>query len=223
MVDRYSITQDPHQLISQKGTWEPLFNAYPTQKLPVMLTPNEISFFHWGLMAKWSNNKVMSSKLFNLDVKRALEKTSFRKSLQSRRCVALADGYYLWRQIGKKQHTPYYHYLPNQQLFGIAGIWESSEDMDGKTIECFMCLTQDQGLVGTVPEEHPVVIESQDLSTWLSDGPGDNEIEQMIEKSRSLEFEAHPVSPAIKNVLNNGKSLITPAMPADQHGNYTLF
>ena len=223
MVDRYSIAQNPLTLIQQKGAWQPNFNAHPTQKLPILKDLNTLSYYHWGLMAKWSNNKVMSSKLFNLAVDRAFEKTSFKKSLQNRRCLAIADGFYLWRQIGKKQHTPYYHYLPNQHLFGIAGIWESSEDLEGRVVECFMCLVQQLPASGNASEEKPTVILQRDFSTWLDQDVDERSIRNLISKSEEVDFSAHAVSPAIKNVRNNSERLIEPAMPADQHGNYTLF
>jgi len=223
MVDRYSIAKNPHELLQQKGSWQPNFNAHPTQKLPIIRDPKILNYYHWGLMTKWSNNKVMSSKLFNLDIERAFEKTSFKRSLQSRRCLAIADGYYLWRQIGKKQHTPYYHYLPNQELFGIAGIWESSEDLEGKVIECYMCLVQQQIGPGQVVEEKPVIVLPKNFTQWLDKDKSEEGIRGLISESREIGFAAHAVSPAIKSVQNNSEKLVHPAMPADQHGNYTLF
>ncbi|MEM9325952.1 MAG: SOS response-associated peptidase family protein [Bacteroidota bacterium] len=223
MVDRYSIAQNPHLITKEKGSWKPIYNAHPTQKLPILHTPDQISYFHWGLMSKWSNNKVMSSKLFNLDVERAFEKTSFRKSLQSRRCVALADGYYVWRQIGKKQHTPYYHYLPQQQLFGIAGIWESSEDLEGNSFDCFMCLMRQSTSPSHTTEEQPIMVLSNDVNEWLNPDLSEESIRELIRKSEEIEVATHAVSPAIRNTENNSSTLTEPAMPADQHGNYTLF
>ena len=224
MVDRYSISKDPHAFVNAKGPeWQPIYNAHPTQKLPVISKNGTVSFYHWGLMAKWSNNKVMSSKLFNLDIQRALEKPSFRKALENRRCVAVADGYFQWRQIGKKQHTPYYHYLQGQALFGLAAIWEASEDIEGNEVESFMCLMQQLPAGGDSSEERPVVIGADDVKKWLDPALDEDGMRGLIMKSTTLEMATHPVSPAISDPKNNGKSLVQPAMPADQHGNYTLF
>jgi len=68
MYDRYAIFSSPNSIkdalsVDVPENYQPSYNASPTQLLPLITNEYSkgISFFHWGLMAKWSNNKTTIS------------------------------------------------------------------------------------------------------------------------------------------------------------------
>src|SRR5690606_9547141 len=89
--------------------FQPKYNAAPTQLLPLITSasPEGISTFYWGTSPEWSKNKTLSEKIINVRAELIQEKVSLRKSLMKGRCIVPADGFYAWKQAGKKTHIPY--------------------------------------------------------------------------------------------------------------------
>ncbi len=160
----------------------------------------------------------MSPKLFNVPAEGIFDKASTRNAIRKNRCIIPATGFFLWKSIGKKKQTPYFYYLDQNQVFGIAGIWETEEDLEGKEYQCFLCLTEKRESA-----DWPVLIPSSEFAHWLSDDLKDDQIAELIEKSASIDFANHPVGPSISNERLNTPQLIQPTNPTDQYGNYTLF
>ncbi len=231
MCDRYSITVDPDLLkkifgIKETGDFQPSFNAGPTQELPVLLSiqPDTIQHMTWGLISKWSNNKSISPKLFNLPVQHAFEKKMYQKGLTENRCVVLADGFFLWKQIGKAKRVPYYFQQSDQKPFGIAGLWESYEDMDGNPANTFIMLTQPATTqVAAYQDDMPLIMTGELLKQWLDQAFDITEQARLFANAKTEKLKFHPVSPLISNLDNNHEGLIKATLPSDQHGNYTLF
>ncbi len=231
MCDRYSITASPDLLkkvfgIKDTGDFEPSFNAGPTQELPVLLSsqPDTIQHMTWGLISKWSNNKSISPKLFNLPVQMAFEKKMYQRGLKENRCIVIADGFYLWKQIGKAKRVPYFFFPGDQKPFGIAALWESYEDMDGNPTNTFIMLTTPATTqVAAYQEDMPLILSGESLKLWLDHGTEVAANPNPFTRSPTDKFKFHPVSPLISNLDNNHKGLIKATLPSDQHGNYTLF
>lgn len=223
MVNRYSITGSPYEISGENLPWDPQYNACPTQTLPVLTKENEVSLLNWGLMVKMSTIKATSAKLFNTSLDHVFTKASTKTAMKQRRCIILADGIFLWKQIGKKKQTPYYFYQDNQQMFGMAGYWESSEDLEGNEFKCFMLITGTHQQLAATQDDAPVFLKSADFKTWLDTSTEQEELEKILSKSSSIQFSSHTVSPEIQNEEKNHADLIRPTTPSDQHGNYTLF
>lgn len=223
MVNRYSITGSPYQYAKEDVSWEAQYNACPTQKLPVLVKENQVEFMNWGLMVKMTNNKSTSSKLFNTPVNQVFTKASTKTAMKSRRCIILADGIFLWKQIGKKKQTPYYFYQDNQQLFGMAGYWESSEDLEGHEFQCFMLITGSHPQLSDIQDDSPLFLQPSEFKNWLDPNADQDQLNAILDKGGATRFASHAVSPAIQNDELNHAGLISPTTPSDQHGNYTLF
>lgn len=231
MCDRYTLSASEETIqkvfgIKKVDEYEPSFNAGPTQELPVLLSsePDTLQKMTWGLISKWSNNKSISSKLFNLPFAQAIEKKMYQHGLRENRCVILADGFYLWKQIGKAKSVPYYFFLPERKPFGIAALWESYEDLDGKITRTFIMLVREATQeVSAYHNDMPLVLHGDLMTKWLDQqfeirAHTDLFIRPGIEK-----FKFHSVSPLITDLDNNHEGMIMAALPSDQHGNYTLF
>ena len=136
----------------------------------------------------------------------------------------MADGFYLWKQISKRQNTPYYFYLPDHSPFGIAALWEDYEDMDGKSTQSFiMMTTESSSEVAPYQDDMPLLLDHQAMKKWLQPDLDINDIEIILNKKPIDSLKFHAVSPMISNLENNKPELIKSSVPSDQHGNYTLF
>jgi putative SOS response-associated peptidase YedK len=226
MLDRYTITLKPDELALVLGaevpdTYQPQFNAAPTKVLPTIISTetDKISFFNWGLMAMWSNNRAMSSKFFNLPMDSVINKSSYRKKLATNRCVIPMDGFYLWKQVAKKQQVPHYFFFPDKKVFSVAGLWEEGEDGTNSFI---MVTRPANAQVSDFQEDMPAILDAASTRRWLESDDLD-ELYQLLSKETKEEFISHTVTPKIRDIDGNDVSFMKPAPPSDQHGNYTLF
>ncbi|MEQ9006458.1 MAG: SOS response-associated peptidase [Ekhidna sp.] len=226
MLDRYTITLNSDELALVLGdevpeTYQPQFNAAPTKILPT-ITSNEvdkISFFNWGLMAMWSNNRAMSPKFFNLPMDSVINKSSYRKKLATNRCVIPMDGFYLWKQVAKKQLVPHYFFFPDKKVFSVAGLWEEGED----GTHSFIMITRPANeQVSDFQEDMPAILDAASTRRWL-ESDNLNELQDLLNKETKEAFVSHTVTPKIRDIDGNDVSFMKPAPPSDQHGNYTLF
>ena len=219
MFNRYTFIKNK-EFTDDDPQWKPIYNAAPTFKLPVIHLEGEYTNFYWGLMLKWANNKVISSKLYNITVKDLMEKPRLKKAFESQRCIVPADGFYIWRKVGKKTQIPYYCYGIGN--FGIAALWESSEDIDNNTLNCFQTLVH-HAEINNFKCEAPCVLRTDQFQQWLDIDADTQKLLAGIRENNDLKFSIHTVNPAISNININSPSLIKPCTPADQYGNYTLF
>lgn len=226
MLDRYTITLNSDELslvlgVEVPSNYVPQFNAAPTKSLPVILSsqPDKLQFQKWGLMAMWSNNKTMSPKFFNLSVESVFSKSSYRKKLSSNKCVIPMDGFFIWKQVAKKQQVPYYFFFPDKKVFSVAGIWEENDEGDNS----FIMLTRNANeQIASFQEDMPAIMDTATTRRWL-ESESLEELEELLQKENQQELISHTVSPRIKDIDGNEAAFIRPAPASDQHGNYTLF
>jgi putative SOS response-associated peptidase YedK len=232
MYDRYAIHTPASKIreelaVEVPEAYLPSYNAAPTQLLPVITSQDRrgISFFHWGLMAKWSNNKSISAKSINLPAQTAFQKTSYRNQLMTHRCIIPISGFYAWKRVSKKQVVPYYFYPTKVPMLGIAGIWEEFEDIDGSVSHSFIILTVDSSsALSEIEDQMPAFMEPMACIKWLQS----NDLEELhglvdVITDHHSALASHSVSPMITDLKNNSAQLIKSVPASDQHGNYTLF
>lgn len=231
-MDRYTIFSGLDEIgarfnVQADKPLEPIYNAGPTLMLPVIanMAKGGLSHFYWGAMAKWSNNKSISPRLILANKKELKAKASLKSALEARRCLIPANGFYLWKMVGKKSRRPYYFQFNNQNLFAFAGIWEQYDDIEGKVHHTFRILTTYNEL--SMPEfgdTVPIVLNPEHEAKWLNQETDSEDLQELLTPltmNSSLSF--HCVSPHISDLRNNNVNLLNPQPPVDQAGNYTLF
>ena len=129
MPSSYSIASSAKTIeeyfnVEVTNQYQARYNASPTKLLPVITAenPNGLSFFYWGINPAFVKSNSISEKLIFAPVDQVLSKASLKKNLKSQRCVILADGFYAWKTISKKERVPYWFHLADKSPFGIAGL-----------------------------------------------------------------------------------------------------
>ena len=78
-------------------------------------------------MPFWTKDEVAAERIrtqtLNARAETIHQKPSFRASIMTKRCLVLVDGFYEWREEGKKKY-PYYISLASNDAFALAGIWD---------------------------------------------------------------------------------------------------
>lgn len=227
MYDRYTLTLKNDELALTLGVevsdqYEPQYNAAPTKNLPIVTSEQnqKLSFFTWGLMSNWSNNKTMSPKLFNLPSQSIQTKATYRRKLKTHRCIIPMDGFYVWKNVAKKKQVPYYFYYPDRRVFSVAGLWEENEESGTSS---FIMITKPANASLTDFYDHmPAILDASTSRKWLEVEDLDD-IEELLNSNQSDELSSHTVLPKIRDIDGNDVSFLDQAPASDQHGNYTLF
>ncbi len=231
MCGRYSLAAKAEKLkkrfdIDVTEHYVSKFNAAPTQLLPVITAdnPEGFSFFHWGMLPAWSNNKSVTTKLINARAETVAEKASFKLAFQRRRCLIPADGFYEWKAIGKKTKVPYRFVIDNLEPFAFAGIWEEFETENGVTQHTFTILTtQANGLVLPIHDRMPVILTPETEKIWMNKSANAHDLLAILKPYDEDKMEAYTVSSRVNIATNDDPEIIKHTPPADQFGNYTLF
>lgn len=233
MCVRYTLIADKGKIqqrfdVDVPSRHEPLYNAAPADILPVIThkAPEGISWFFWGIPPEWAKKKAVSSKLINAPTEQLTSKTSYRNALEHRRCIIPADGFYAWKQVGKKTRIPHRFVRNDNNLFAFAGIWEEFEGgEDDEVYHTFMIITcAANDAVRAVDERMPVILTKENEKKWLDEGAStENLLSLLSPPFPAEELSSYTVSNRIDTPGENSAALINPSSPVDQHGNYSLF
>lgn len=231
MVDRYSLTTSAVILTERFGVetpahYKPRYNAAPTQLLPVITSSGAtgISWFYWGRPPHFAKNKNLAEKIINLSAETLLERPVLKKTLMQNRCIVPADGFYVWKKVGKKTAIPHRVTESAQRPFSFAALWEEFEDEDGSMVHAFTLITvKSNDLVLPLNERMPVIFDKTQEAIWLNPHSSEIELSNTLKAFPSGKMGLYTVSSLINNPDKDHPSLILPAPASDQHGNLTLF
>ena len=231
MINRYTITASKSELeerFNAEATdkYQPRYNAAPTQILPVIMntSPQGFSFLYWGTLPERAKNKSVSQKLINASRLDLIEKTTYKQSLQSRRCLVPADGFYVWKKVGKKSSIPYRIFTHDLPLFCFAGLWEEFEDDHGDLVHTFSIVTVPSGPeIKSLSEHMPAILKKDQEYSWLEVELTNDELVGLLDPYPGNQTGFYPVSPRIGSINEEGAHLVEPTAASDQFGNYSLF
>ena len=196
----------------------PNYNIAPTHMCPVITgdEPDKIHLFRWGLIPFWAKDVKIGYKMINARSETLLEKPSFKKAAESRRCIVPLDGFYEWKRDGKTK-TPYRITTTNVDIFSVAGLWEKWVDKSkNEAIYSFTLITQPpNSMMENIHNRMPAILLPDQEKIWLDSTLSAAEVMKIIEPYPSEMMKAYKVSPAVGNVRNNSPDLILP-LPASE-------
>ena len=175
------------------------YNAHPTQKLPIIKSYSNgktLENYDWGLIPSWAKDKKDFRPLINARLETLMEKVSFKKLIQTSRCLVLADGYYEWKRENKEK-TPYYFTRSDSSLIFFAAIHQNNK---------FCIITRDAtDRVKEIHHREPLILCEEQISNYLDVKKEGTDILKSI-KPPELKF--HAVSKDVNKPINNDSSLI---------------
>ena len=221
MCGRYRLSRRKELLAQHFGAdfagldWEPRYNIAPTQAVPVLRPGHtgtlEASAMRWGLIPSWATDPAVGARTINARSETVASKPSFRESLQKRRCLVPADGFYEWqRGAGGKQ--PFCFEVGEAEIFAFAGLWDSWRRPDGQTIEtCTILTTTPNDLLADVHDRMPVILAPEHRDRWLDPSLRDAaKAAALLQPFASNLMRRYPVSTRVNGVANEGPECSTP-------------
>ena len=177
------------------------FNAHPSQKLPVIKSYTNgkaLENLEWGLTPSWAKDKKDFKPLINARVETLVEKISFKKLIQTSRCLVVADGYYEWKRV-EKEKVPYFFQREDNGLMFFAGIFQDNK---------FCIITREaSNEIKEIHSREPLIINKSQINNYLNIKKNGMEILNAI-KAPKIKF--HEITKDVNNPINNDPSLINP-------------
>ena len=177
------------------------FNAHPSQKLPVIKSYTNgkaLENLEWGLIPSWAKDKKDFKPLINARVETLVEKISFKKLIQTSRCLVVADGYYEWKRV-EKEKVPYFFQREDNDLMFFAGIFQDYK---------FCIITREaSNEIKEIHSREPLIINKSQINNYLNIKKNGMEILNAI-KAPKIKF--HKITKDVNNPINNDPSLINP-------------
>jgi len=220
MCGRFTLTTELEQLEERFSfhmatlSFKPRYNIAPSQPVLTVMNnegENRAGFLRWGLIPSWAKEAAIGDRMINARAETVAEKPSFRKAVQKRRCLVLADGFYEWRQDGKKK-TPLFITLKSREPFGFAGLWESWRAPGGETIHsCTIITTTPNALMESIHNRMPVILSRASETLWLDRTVEDSQLLlPLLAPYPAAAMEAYEVSLAVNSPKNDTPACIAP-------------
>ncbi len=188
------------------------YNVAPSQLALVMTDekPHELQHYKWGLIPSWAKEASIGYKMINAKSETIFEKPSFRNLIKNKRCLVIADGFYEWKPLTKKQKQPYRIGLKGDDLFAFAGLWDSWTDKGtGEIINSFTIITTNANdLVSPIHDRMPVILEREDEKKWIGHNISHDEIIKMLTSYPKEKMKAYPVSDKVNSPRNDSDEMI---------------
>lgn len=223
MCGRFVSASPPEEIAAYFGAvalgdpLEPNFNVAPTVDVYVVYedgTERRVDPFHWGLIPGWAKDTKIGSRLINARSETAATNNSFKRSLERRRCIVPADGFYEWKKVeGQKTKQPYFIHRTDEHPLAMAGLWaEWRGTVAGErvTVRSTTILTTEANeTMQPVHDRMPVILPRRAWDEWLD--PGNRAVERLeglLVPAPPTLLVMHPVSTEVNNARNEGSHLV---------------
>lgn len=219
MCGRYSLFADFREIEERFGEatfeedeYEESYNIAPSQMVLSVINDgvkNRLGYLKWGLVPSWAKDSKVGFKMINARAETVHEKPSFREAFKKKRCLIVADSFYEWKRT-EDQKVPMRIKMKNNELFAMAGLWESWKSPSGELVHtCTILTTEPNDLMSTIHDRMPVILKQADEQKWLN--PAVKTIDDLKPFLIPLEnglLEAYEVSDKVNSPKNNDSDLI---------------
>jgi len=152
-------------------------SGFTFPKVPVLKSDGEKSMeiMQWGLIPFWVKDEktanTIKSKTLNARIESADKKASYRHTLKKNRCIIPVKGFFEW-QHRQNSKIPWYIQVKNQEIFGIAGLYDEWTNREtGEIMKSFSILTRDANAlmaeIHNTAKRMPVVLSEDMEDFWV--------------------------------------------------------
>lgn len=191
----------------------PRFNIAPSQELPVVINDDagkaKIATMRWGLVPFWDKSEKPKIAPINARAEEAFTKPMFRQSIQKRRALIPADGFYEWKRLPGDLKQPFDISLKDGRPFFFTGIFEEATEIRPATYLLFT--TRPNSLMAEIHNRMPAIITGDRAQQWIAPGPvSAAQLKEFTEPYPAEQMVARPVSTLVNNPSNDSPDCIAP-------------
>lgn len=180
------------------------FNIAPTHHANIITndSPHRLQYLTWGLIAYSAREGKNDGKLINARKEGIATSPSFRMPIRKKRCLVLADSYYVWKKV-ENEIIPYRVFLKDNRIMAMAGIWDTWFDQDYAIKSFSIITTMANKEISRIAPRMPVVLNDKVLQKkWLDE----IELDQVLDIMDIVEhgiFDYYRISNKIDSVKYN--------------------
>lgn len=200
--------------------YKPRFNIAPTDPTWIVRMNagiRELVSAKWGLVPRWSKPGELGQRPINARAESVAKNPMFRGSLERRRCIVAADGFFEWKKTPSGK-DPYWIHPTSGGLMLMAGLWDRTlDEATGERHPTFTIVTTQgsRDMVG-LHDRMPVILSGADIQAWLN-VPGRNdpapitsELRALLAPAPSGTLTATHVSRRVNSVKNDDPACLEP-------------
>jgi putative SOS response-associated peptidase YedK len=202
--------------------WAPRYNIAPTDMVPIVrqdmkLPTRRLTLAKWGLVPSWAKEASIGPKLINARAESLTEKPAFRESFLTRRCLVPANGFYEWRKLTKGTQ-PFHIGMPDESIFGLAGLWERWRSPNGEWLKsCTIITVPATPQIKDIHDRMPLIIPEGSYELWLDPAFKDPAgLQELLRPAASEHLSVRTVSSRVSNVKYDDAACAIPAEPEQQ-------
>ncbi|PHQ61538.1 MAG: hypothetical protein COC10_11955 [Sphingobium sp.] len=148
---------------------------------------------------------------------------TYKNSVESGRCLILADGFYephTYVKPGTKteKKQPYYISLEDHKLFYFAGLFNKIDEELYTVTILTLDANETMAKIHNAKKRMPLILDDQFTANWIESGLNQNQIKELIQVGFTNEaLKYHPVSNDIykRGVDTNKPEILNPVPPID--------
>ena len=193
--------------------WIPRYNIAPTQQAPTVRYRAGKPIFtalRWGLVPSWAKELAVGNRMINARSETVDSKPAFRDAFQKRRCLIVADGFFEWKNVGKRKF-PFYITRVDGRPFCMAGLWETWGPPGAQIETCTILTTVANARLEPLHERMPVLVAAENYGTWLDNRfCAKSDLLDLLRPSSSEELTLREVSRLVNKVANDHPACVEP-------------
>lgn len=192
----------------------PRYNVAPSQEMPVIIMDDEgdvivPATMRWGFVPFWEKSAKPKLAPINAQSEKVATNAMFKQSLQKRRCLVPADGFYEWLRLDETTKVPFDIHLKSGRSFFMAGIYESGNELRPPTFA--ILTTRANDLMARIHNRMPAIVDDEEAKRWLTPGAiAADELARLTEPHPAAEMEAVSVSSLVNNPRNDVPECLVP-------------
>lgn len=191
----------------------PNYNIAPTHMCPIVTGDDRshIQLYRWGLIPFWAKDIKVGYRMINARIETIKEKNTYKNAFSRRRCLVPLDGFYEWKKEGTEKQ-PYRIQTLDQEIFCMAGMWESWKSPEGELIYSFTIITTPPNeFMSSIHDRMPAILPKELEEVWIDPGLPTKDLFGILEhRYPSEKMTAYKVSKKVGNVREKGPDLIEP-------------
>jgi putative SOS response-associated peptidase YedK len=178
MCGRYDLSENPAAIRAHFGVpsvpdFTPSRDVRPTERAPIIrINPlsrkREGTLARWGLVPAWAKDLKFGVRCINARVETVASLPVYRAAFRNRRCLVPVSAFFEWSGV-KGNRSKWRVSLPEQPLFGLAGLWERWIDHGtGDPVDTYTIVTTAaSGQLAPLHDRMPVVVAPDRYEDWL--------------------------------------------------------
>lgn len=211
MINRFSLVASKEKIFKTLGRLEFSNDYYLSYNISPLdysyiITQEEKSLiqkYRWGLVPAWSRQGINTGNLYNARSQGIVSKPSFRIPIRQKRCVILADSFYVIEKNGEAQRV----YNRNKGVLLFAGLYDQCY-AGGELQSTFTMITVPANReVSRCSDISPVLLSETDKEEWLSNTSSISTVLELLKPTENYTLSSYKISSEVKNKEFNNPTL----------------